>query len=55
MFAFQAYIIAKQKIKMLEPETLLMLMNVVLYEYGPRLCLYKYDSKKWAKPHIKVF
>ena len=32
-----------------------MLMNAVLYEYGPRLCLYQYDNKKWAKSHLNVF
>ena len=31
---------------MLELETLFMLVNAVLYKYGP---------KKWAKPHSKVF
>ena len=33
LFAFQEYIIAEKEIKMLEPKTLFMLVNAVLYEY----------------------
>ena len=36
----------KLKIKILEQETLFMLVNAVSYECGP---------KKWAKPNLKVF
>ena len=35
MFAVQKYIILEKEIKMLEVETLFMLVNAVLYEYGP--------------------
>ena len=35
-----------------------MLMNAILYQYGPRLCLFEYDPsiapEKWAKPYLKV-
>ena len=36
MFAVQEYIIAEKEIKMLEVETLFMLVNAVLYEYGSK-------------------
>ena len=38
LFAFQKYIVAEKEFKMLELETLFMLVNAVLYEYGPRFC-----------------
>ena len=34
-------------------ETLFMLVNAVLYEYGPRFCLYEYGPPKWS--YLKVF
>ena len=37
--AFQEYFIAEKEKKMLELETLFMLVNCVSYEYGPRFCL----------------
>ena len=40
---------------MVELEEFFMLVNAVLYEYGPRIRIYEYDPKKWAKPHLKVF
>ena len=40
LFAFQEYVIAKKETKKLELETLLMLMNAVLCDYGSRFCLY---------------
>ena len=40
MFAFQEYVTAEKEIKMLELETMFMLGNAVLYEYGPRFSLY---------------
>ena len=46
MFTVQEYIIAAKEMKMLEVETLFMLVNDVLYEYG---------SKKSAKSNLKVF
>ena len=46
LFAFQEYIIAEKENKMLELDTLFMLVKVVLYEYVP---------KKWAKPYLQVF
>ena len=36
-------------------ETLFMLVNAVLYEYGPRFCLYEYGPSKWLKSNLKVF
>ena len=39
---FSEYVIAEKEIKLLELETLFMLLNAVLYEYGPRFCLYEY-------------
>ena len=39
---FSEYVIAKKEIKLLELETLFMLLNAVLYKYGPRFCLYEY-------------
>ena len=41
MFAVQEYIIAAKEIKMLEVYTLFMLVNAVLYDYGP---------KNWQSP-----
>ena len=46
MFAVQEYIIAEKEIKMLELENLFMLVNAVLYGYGP---------SKWEKLNLKVF
>ena len=47
---------AEKEIKTPELETLFMLVNAVLYEYGPRFC---FTSRVWhqksAKPHLKVF
>ena len=43
---------------MLELETLFVLMNAVLYEYGPRFCLYKYGesmAQKIGKAPFIVF
>ena len=40
---------------MLELETLFMLVNDDLYEYGLRFCLYEHGPPKWVKPHVKVF
>ena len=48
-------IIAKKEIKMLELETLFMLVNDNLYEYGLRFCLYEHGPPKWVKPHVKLF
>ena len=36
LLAFQEYIIAVKEIKMLKLETLLTLVNIALFEYGPR-------------------
>ena len=55
LFALQDHIVAEKKIKMLELETLFMLVNAALHEYGPRFRLFEYGPKKWAKPHLKVF
>ena len=49
------YIIPEKEIKMPELETLFVLMNAVLHEYGPRFCLYEYGPQKWAIPHSKEF
>ena len=46
MIAVQEFITAAKEIKMLEQEILFVLVNAVLYEYGP---------KKLAKPNLKVF
>ena len=49
----------RKETKMLKLETLFMLVNAVLYEYGPRFCVYDYTYclQKWVelKPHLKVF
>ena len=44
LFAFQEHVVAEKEIKWLELDTLFMLMNAVLCEYGP---------KKRAKPHLE--
>ena len=36
----------KEKIKMLELQTLFVLVNAVLYKYDPRFCLYEYGTIK---------
>ena len=42
---------------MLELETLFMLMNAVLYEYGPRFCVYEYcmTLENGQKHHLLAF
>ena len=37
LFAFEEHITAEKEIKMLKLKTLFMLVNAVLYEYGPSL------------------
>ena len=49
MFAFEEYIIAEKDIKMLQSETLFILVNATLYEHGPRFCFYEYGPNMAPK------
>ena len=40
LFAFQKHFIGVKEFEMLELETLVMLVNTVLYEYGPKSLKY---------------
>ena len=50
LFAVQKYVIAEKEIKMLELETLFMLVNILSYKTSMAS-----GKKKWAKLYLKIF